>query len=73
MDFLKVATFFDSGEVWEKNGDFFSTDLKKSIGLGIRVKTPIGPVSVDYGWPLDLLPGQDSKEGRFHFNVSRGF
>ena len=73
MDFLKVATFFDSGEVWEKNGDFFSTDLKKSIGLGVRVKTPIGPVSVDYGWPLDLLPGQDSKEGRFHFNVSRGF
>ena len=73
MEFLKVATFFDSGEVWEKNSDFFSTDLKKSIGLGIRVKTPIGPVSVDYGWPLDLLPGQQTKEGRFHFNVSRGF
>ncbi|MFA5008722.1 MAG: outer membrane protein assembly factor BamA [Candidatus Omnitrophota bacterium] len=73
VDFLKVATFFDAGNVWAKNSDFFSDKLFKSIGLGVRVKTPIGPVSVDYGWPLDLEPGTDHKEGRFHFNVSRGF
>lgn len=72
-DFLKVATFFDSGNVWQKNSDFFSTGLFKSVGLGLRVKTPIGPISVDYGWPLDLEPGETAKEGRFHFNVSRGF
>ena len=72
-DFLKVATFFDAGNVWEESGDFFKDDLFKSIGLGFRVKTPIGPISVDYGWPLDLEPGEDSKEGRFHFSVSRGF
>lgn len=72
-DFLKVATFFDAGNVWSKNSDFFSSDLKSSVGLGLRVKTPIGPVSVDYGWPLDLEPGETSKSGRFHFNVSRDF
>ncbi|MCF7888186.1 MAG: outer membrane protein assembly factor, partial [Candidatus Omnitrophica bacterium] len=44
-----------------------------SVGLGLRVKTPIGPVSVDYGWPLDKEPGETGKEGRFHFSVSRGF
>jgi len=73
IDFLKVATFFDSGNVWRKNSDFFSGGLKSSIGLGIRVKTPIGPVSVDYGWPLDTEPGEEGKAGRFHFSVSRGF
>lgn len=73
VDFLKVATFFDAGNVWSKNSDFFKDKLFKSVGLGIRVKTPIGPVSVDYGWPLDLEPGEETKEGRFHFNVSRGF
>ncbi|MDD5070459.1 MAG: outer membrane protein assembly factor BamA [Candidatus Omnitrophica bacterium] len=72
-DFLKVATFFDSGNVWEKNSDFLSGSLKSSVGLGLRVKTPIGPVSIDYGWPLDLEPGEQDKEGMFHFNISRGF
>ena len=57
----------------EKNSDFLKGDLKSSIGLGLRVKTPIGPVSIDYGWPLDTEPGEDGKEGRFHFSVSRGF
>ncbi|UCG34984.1 MAG: outer membrane protein assembly factor BamA [Candidatus Omnitrophota bacterium] len=72
-NFLKMATFFDTGNVWEKNNDFMSGDLKSSVGIGLRVKTPIGPVSVDYGWPLDLEPGEEEKEGRFHFNISRGF
>jgi len=73
VDFLKVAAFYDTGNVWEKNSDFMSGDLFSSIGLGVRVKTPIGPVSVDYGWPLDLEPGEEKKTGRFHFNMSREF
>ncbi len=77
-DFLKVATFYDVGNVWKKNSDFFQTEddreaFYSSVGLGLRVKTPIGPVSVDYGWPLDKEPGEDGREGRFHFSVSRGF
>ncbi|MCF7876992.1 MAG: outer membrane protein assembly factor BamA [Candidatus Omnitrophica bacterium] len=77
-DFLKVATFYDVGNVWKKNSDFFQTEdgreaLYSSVGLGLRVKTPIGPVSVDYGWPLDKEPGEEGREGRFHFNVSRDF
>ncbi|MBN3040762.1 MAG: outer membrane protein assembly factor, partial [Candidatus Omnitrophica bacterium] len=73
-DFLKLATFYDTGNVWAKNSDFISGgDFKSSIGLGLRVKTPIGPISVDYGWPLDLEPGEEEKQGRFHFNVSRAF
>ena len=72
-DFLKVATFFDTGNVWKKRGDFLSGGLKSSVGLGLRVKTPIGPISVDYGWPLNKEPGEEGKKGRFHFNISRGF
>ncbi|MBU2102134.1 MAG: BamA/TamA family outer membrane protein, partial [Candidatus Omnitrophica bacterium] len=73
IDFLKLAAFYDTGNVWQYNEDFFSTDLKSSVGLGLRVKTPIGPVNVDYGWPLDEEPGKTKKEGKFHFNVSRTF
>ncbi|MDD5195883.1 MAG: outer membrane protein assembly factor BamA [Candidatus Omnitrophica bacterium] len=73
VDFFKVAVFYDTGNVWSRNEDFFSTDLLSSFGLGVRVKTPVGPVSVDYGWPLDNEPGKEGKKGKFHFNVSRQF
>jgi len=73
-DFLKVATFFDIGKVWGKeSSNVEESGFMSSIGLGFRVNTPIGPVSVDYGWPLDEEPGEEGKEGRFHFNVSRAF
>lgn len=72
-DFLKAAAFFDTGNVWAKQKDFFKDDLYSSIGIGVRVKTPIGPVSVDYGWPMDLEPGEEKKEGRLHFNITRAF
>lgn len=73
-DFLKAATFFDIGKVWGGESDSIEeNDFMSSVGLGFRVNTPIGPVSVDYGWPLDKEPGEEGKEGRFHFNVSRSF
>ena len=74
IDFLKVAAFFDSGNVWEKNSDFLSGSFKSSFGLGLRVKTPFGPISLDYGIPLNKEPGEDHVgSGKFHFSVSRGF
>ncbi len=72
VDFVKVAVFFDAGNVWELKKDFFSSGLKKSYGLGLRIKTPIGPISLDYGIPLDKVNGE-KKSGRLNFNVSRGF
>jgi len=72
-DFLKGVVFFDSGNVWEKKADFLEGGMKSSLGVGLRVKTPIGPISLDYGWPLNLEPGEEKRKGRFHFNISRGF
>jgi len=80
--FLKVAAFYDVGNVWEKLGDFGSSGntanntgkFKSSFGLGFRIKTPIGPIMLDYGIPMDKAPGEDSKSsGRFHFSVSNSF
>ncbi len=70
---VKMATFFDFGNVWEDVNDFLSNTLYYSVGLGIRVKTPIGPMRLDYGYPLKTEPGEDKKKGRFHFSISRGF
>lgn len=69
---LKGAVFFDAGNVWQKSGEFFSTSLKYGTGAGLRIKTPIGPVSLDLGFPLSNIEGQ-KKKPQFYFSVSRGF
>lgn len=51
------ATFFDSGNVWDKlRFSEIKDNLPKSaVGLGVRVDTPIGPVRVDYGYPISRI------------------
>lgn len=73
IDFVKVAAFFDTGNVWANVEDFGSGDFKFGTGLGLRVKTPIGPVNLDYGYPLNDEPGEEGRSGKFYFSVSRGF
>ncbi len=73
IEFIKIATFFDVGNVWSKLGDFASGDYKSGMGAGLRVKTPIGPISLDYGYPLNDEPGEEGRTGKFYFSVSRGF
>lgn len=85
FSFLKVAAFYDVGNVWEKMGDIFSNKdaygvqnsggFKSGFGLGLRIKTPIGPIMLDYGIPMDKQSGESTKKsgGRFHFSASHGF
>jgi len=74
LEFLKVAAFYDTGNVWAKAGDIGSDKLFSSVGLGVRIKTPIGPIMLDYGIPLDTAPGEeDPGNGKFHFSASHGF
>lgn len=73
IEIIKLAAFFDIGNVWAKAGDFATGDYKAGTGLGLRIKTPIGPVNLDYGYPLNDEPGEESRSGKFYFSVSRGF
>lgn len=73
IQFVKIAGFFDVGNVWPELKDFASGDYKSGTGFGLRVKTPIGPMNLDYGWPLNEEPGETDRSGKFYFSVSRGF
>ncbi|MDD5449681.1 MAG: outer membrane protein assembly factor BamA [Candidatus Omnitrophica bacterium] len=69
---LKGAVFYDIGNVWAKWDDFGNGSFKSGVGVGVRVKTPIGPLRLDFGYPLSKVEGE-KKTGRFHFTVSQGF
>ncbi|MBN1405643.1 MAG: outer membrane protein assembly factor BamA [Candidatus Omnitrophica bacterium] len=70
---FKIAAFYDIGNVWEKSNDLGNGDFKSGTGLGVRVNTPIGPVKIDAGYPLDEAHPGDKKKIRFHFSMTRGF
>jgi outer membrane protein insertion porin family len=73
IEIIKGAIFFDTGNVWDKVRDYGTGGVVSGTGIGLRVKTPIGPIKLDYGIPLNKEPGQTSKTGKFYFSVSKGF
>jgi len=73
LEFVKGALFIDSGNVWSKAQDIGDGGFKTGVGFGVRIKTPIGPLKLDYGIPMEIQPGKNKREGRFHFSMSHGF
>jgi outer membrane protein insertion porin family len=77
---LETVIFFDSGNLWADasypftNGFHFA--LRTSVGTGLRLQTPIGPVVFDYGINLSrLIDGPSDPRytyedfGAFHFAI----
>ena len=68
---LKGLTFFDIGNSWD-DGEWDLGDLKKSVGAGIRIFTPMGLIRVEYGYALDTVPDQGSPH-KIEFTMGTGF
>lgn len=79
-DFLGLVFFYDIGRAWY-NGDSTDKfvdrsegkvpdDMKQSAGVGLRIKTPIGPIRLDFGFPV----GDSEENGmQFFFNMGQMF
>lgn len=71
-DLIRVYGFVDTGGVWEDAGDVSFSDIKASVGVGVGFNIPkMGPIRVDYGFPLNADEGQGS--GRLHLNGGIAF
>ncbi len=81
------GTFFvDGGNVWGRASDVTASDFRLTsdvsetevddfrygIGLGLRYNTPIGPIRVDYGYPLkpDIYTDEN---GTFYLSLGQIF
>jgi outer membrane protein insertion porin family len=63
--------FADVGNVFDTVRDFSLADLRKSVGIGIRVRTPWLLLRGDYGVVIDPRPGEP--RGRFYFSIGQAF
>ncbi len=60
-DKWSAATFYDIGNAYNSS----SSNFKEGAGVGLRWKSPIGPVRLDVAWPLSL----EDRHWRFHLIV----
>ncbi|UCE40310.1 MAG: BamA/TamA family outer membrane protein [Candidatus Aminicenantes bacterium] len=60
---LYGTLFFDKGNVFERRKQVSFSGLRNALGLGLKYKTPLGPVRFELGWNLDPFPGEKSLIG----------
>jgi outer membrane protein insertion porin family len=65
------AIFYDTGFVNSSEWSFGFNHIASDIGVGLRLDLPIGPLRLDYGYPLQR-DGYNGG-GRFNFNVGYQF
>ena len=68
---LKGILFIDVGETYEETQtiDLNPWDMKKDIGFGFRWLSPVGPLKLDFGFPLG---NRESDESKFEVQFSFG-
>jgi outer membrane protein insertion porin family len=74
---LQGVLFYDIGGSWNRYGGIHyvtgpdQTNLKQGVGFGVRFKTPVFPLRLDFGIPLNRAP--DDPPTQFYFNVGSLF
>lgn len=69
---VRGAVFFDVGEVRERSYNFALGDLKSDVGVGVRLNLPIGPLRLDYGFPI-MTDDLSGRNGKIQFSVGYQF
>jgi len=56
LSYVHLAGFYDAGNVFRDFEDIARSGFSHTVGAGLRVKTPFGPLRFDYGINLNLPP-----------------
>ncbi|MDX9708359.1 MAG: outer membrane protein assembly factor BamA [Trichloromonas sp.] len=65
---LKGVAFFDGGNAWGEDEDYFS-EMRYSVGAGLRWMSPMGPLRLEWGYNLDPMDYEDTSE--FEFSIGK--
>ncbi|MDX9979570.1 MAG: BamA/TamA family outer membrane protein, partial [Lentisphaeria bacterium] len=69
----QVSVFSDFGNVWADSFEI-SGGINASVGIGLQLQLPVGPISLAYGFPV--LTDQkhlSGNSGRLHFSIGTSF
>jgi outer membrane protein insertion porin family len=64
---LKGVVFFDAGQAFLASRGIDFTELRTSTGFGVRWLSPIGPLRIEIGFPLNPRVGDETQTVLFSF------
>jgi outer membrane protein assembly factor BamA len=68
---VDAGLFWDAGNVWALGSELRFSDLRHSVGAGLRVVLPFGPIRLEYAWVVGPRPGED--KGRLVVGLGHAF
>lgn len=76
---LGGVLFVDAGNVWGERWRLAFDDLQYAAGVGLRYRTPVGPIRFDVGYQLTTIPEltvdglPQPRPWRLHFSIGQAF
>jgi outer membrane protein insertion porin family len=68
---LGGVLFYDTGNVFRKVSDIALKQFSNTIGSGLRIVTPVGPLRFDVGFLIN--PNVPERRVQFHFSFGQAF
>jgi outer membrane protein insertion porin family len=69
---VSLVGFIDGGNVFARVSDIRPGDFRGAAGLGIRYRSPLGPLRLDFGFKFDRLVFSGKRERGWEFHLSIG-
>jgi len=66
----RIALFFDIGNVYENWSTFDASRFRSSAGLSITWQAPIGPIIMNYAFPIKKFQGDRTESLQFSFGTT---
>jgi outer membrane protein insertion porin family len=66
---LKGVVFYDVGQAYDDDETMTASKLRQAYGFGIRWTSPLGPIRVEFGFPVDRRDGEESMVTLFSFGA----
>ena len=69
---LGAVGFFDTGNVFARATEINLGELRSAVGVGVRIKSPVGPIRIDVGFKVHREVIGGTLEGRTALHISFG-
>jgi outer membrane protein insertion porin family len=66
---FKGVTFYDFGQAYDDGQAIKFDQLRQAWGYGIRWASPMGPIRVEFGYPIDKQEGEKGMQTMFSFGA----
>jgi outer membrane protein insertion porin family len=66
---VRLSVFFDAGEIYDEGNQPQFESFRYSTGVGVAWNSPVGPLKVSYGYPLNSRPGDRIQRVQFQLGT----